>query len=256
MTGPQAAARREGAGAGRTAARRAVYQFRSLLRCGICLRRMQGEWNNGMPYYRCRFPQEYALANRVAHPRNVYLREGAIAPELEKWLGRLFTPWNIDRTVDLLAQRYEVPMATDHERASLERQLAETDRKLDQYRAALDAGADPVVVAGWMKEEQSRKAGFQRRLDRLPVAQTRTFDRDALAAALRELGDKVKVLRNADPARKAKIYADIGIELLFDPSKQEVLVSAKRNQDSIGYESVSEGGLEPPCPSLGTSTSS
>lgn len=44
------------------------------------------------PYYRCRFPQEYALANKVEHPRNVYLREDAAVPRLDRWLARLFEP--------------------------------------------------------------------------------------------------------------------------------------------------------------------
>ncbi|WP_214318575.1 hypothetical protein [Nonomuraea sediminis] len=81
-----------------------------------------------------------------------------------------------------------------------------------------------------MKDEQARRGELQR----LPIAEKRSFDRDAFAAALRDLGDLVKVLGKADSARKAKICADIGIEPLFDPSKQEVLVSAKRNQDFIG----------------------
>lgn len=40
---------------------------------------MQGHWINSAPYYRCRFPAEYALANKLDHPRNVYLREDAFA---------------------------------------------------------------------------------------------------------------------------------------------------------------------------------
>ena len=35
---------------------------------------MSGKWNNGQAYYLCRFPTEYALANRVSHPKNVYLK--------------------------------------------------------------------------------------------------------------------------------------------------------------------------------------
>jgi site-specific DNA recombinase len=47
------------------------YVFRGLLLCGYCGRRMQGSWNNGQAYYRCRFPEQYALANRVDHPKVV-----------------------------------------------------------------------------------------------------------------------------------------------------------------------------------------
>jgi site-specific DNA recombinase len=53
------------------------YALRGCVWCGICDRRMQSHWVNDAPYYRCRFPAEYALANRVQHPVNVY------------WLGRL-----------------------------------------------------------------------------------------------------------------------------------------------------------------------
>ncbi|MFI6537384.1 recombinase family protein [Nonomuraea sp. NPDC050547] len=211
---------------------RNIYQFRGLIRCRLCTRRMQGDWINEMPYYRCRFAREYALANHVAHPRNVLLREIDLAPKLDEYLGKLFTPWNIDRTLDLLAQGRQTQVPVLAEKDSLDRQLAECDRKLKQYRAALDAGADAVTVAGWMNEEQSRRSELQRRIDRLPVADQRRFDRDALATVLHELGDMVKVLRNADPARKAKIYANLGLELTFDPGNNEVLVAAVSNQDS------------------------
>jgi hypothetical protein len=32
---------------------------------------MQSHCANSAPYYRCRFPAEYALANRIKHPLNV-----------------------------------------------------------------------------------------------------------------------------------------------------------------------------------------
>jgi len=41
------------------------YALRGLVSRGICGRRMQSHWVNGAAYYRCRFPAEYALANRT-----------------------------------------------------------------------------------------------------------------------------------------------------------------------------------------------
>ena len=41
---------------------------------------MQGHWINAAPYYRCRFPAEYALASKISYPRNVYLRQDAFEP--------------------------------------------------------------------------------------------------------------------------------------------------------------------------------
>ncbi|MDJ0346549.1 recombinase family protein [Streptomyces sp. PH10-H1] len=62
------------------------YALRGLVRCARCNRLMQGTWNNDEPYYRCRFPAEYASANEIDHPRNVYLREQSVVGPLTSWL--------------------------------------------------------------------------------------------------------------------------------------------------------------------------
>ena len=48
------------------------------MRCEACSRRMQGKWNNGRAHYRCRFPNEYAIANKFDHPLAVYLLGGRV----------------------------------------------------------------------------------------------------------------------------------------------------------------------------------
>ena len=59
----------------------------------------------------------------------------------------------------------------------------------------------------------------------------------------RALGDMVRVLADADPARKAKIYAGLGLRLTYHPDKRRVLVGQASTQ-VIGERFVSEGGLE------------
>ncbi|WP_337661972.1 recombinase family protein [Actinoalloteichus sp. AHMU CJ021] len=83
------------------------YVLRGLLRCGLCGRRMQGQQSRGVLFYRCRFPNEYGLANKVEHPRNVYLAERDLLGPLDDWLSRSFAPHRISDTVDALcaAQR-------------------------------------------------------------------------------------------------------------------------------------------------------
>jgi len=63
---------------------------------------MQGSWNNGKPHYRCVYPEEYALANHVHHPRSVYVREELIVPHLDRWLARAFTPSRLPVTIAAL----------------------------------------------------------------------------------------------------------------------------------------------------------
>lgn len=64
------------------------YLLRGLLRCGLCQRLMQGTRNNDAPYYRCRFPREYARANGIDHPVNVYVREDRLVHPLLDWVRR------------------------------------------------------------------------------------------------------------------------------------------------------------------------
>ena len=72
------------ASTGRTITRtRHPYVLRGLLFCSDCGRRMQGNWNNGRPHYRCRYPAEYARAKTLAHPATVYVREDHILPAVD-----------------------------------------------------------------------------------------------------------------------------------------------------------------------------
>ena len=51
---------------------------------------MQGRRTHDAPYYRCRFPAEYALANTVSHRSNIYVREDAFSEQIHRWVARLF----------------------------------------------------------------------------------------------------------------------------------------------------------------------
>lgn len=86
---------------------RRPYALRGCLWCGICERRMQSHWANSAPYYRCRFPAEYALANRVEQPLNVCLREDAILADVDGWLAREFAPHRLRQTIAGLAAAQE-----------------------------------------------------------------------------------------------------------------------------------------------------
>lgn len=83
--GSRLSASRGTAGRSKPPASERPYVLRRLLRCGVCRRRMQGNLNHGEAYYRCRFPAEYALANRIEHHRTVYVREAEIVPRLDEW---------------------------------------------------------------------------------------------------------------------------------------------------------------------------
>jgi site-specific DNA recombinase len=115
-----------------TARTRRPYALRGLLTCAACERRMQGTWNHDRAHYRCRFPHEYAIANRIDHPLAAYVREDAVLGPLDEWLAGVLAP---DRMRKALAALAEQQTGDDHVVSEAERQLAECDRAIPRRPA-------------------------------------------------------------------------------------------------------------------------
>jgi site-specific DNA recombinase len=79
------------------------------------------------------------------------------------------------------------------------RQIADCDAKLRQHRAALEAGADPAVIAGWMTETQARRAEAEARLT--PDSRRQAMTSDQIAAGIAEIGEIPSALAAARPER-------------------------------------------------------
>ncbi len=58
------------------------YLLAGLLTCGTCGRRMESAWSNGKPAYRCRHSHTSAVSPDPARPKNAYVREDKILPQL------------------------------------------------------------------------------------------------------------------------------------------------------------------------------
>jgi DNA invertase Pin-like site-specific DNA recombinase len=144
------------------------YLFRGLLYCGLCQRRMQGQWLREQHYYRCRFPEQYAQANTLTHPRNIYLRENQLVAPLDEWLLSALAPPQLEHTIETLHAEQEQP-----EPDPAHEIIADCDRKLANYRALVDAGTDPAVVTEWIKEVTARRVAADARRRR-PAAPTLT----------------------------------------------------------------------------------
>ncbi|WP_337588129.1 zinc ribbon domain-containing protein [Salinispora pacifica] len=232
----QAILQRRGRGTGGQHVRqrtRNPYVFRGIIYCAACDRRMQGQYNHGDAYYRCRFPQEYALANHLPHPRNVYLREDALTDPLDTWLASAFAPQRLEHTITAMADAQPVahPPATGIPAQTI---ITECDAKLERYRAALDAGADPTVVTTWISQTQADRARAEAELHALASTTPHRLTRAEITALVTALGDIAAVLRDADPADKAKVYRQLGLRLNYQPETQtvraEVNLSAHRGE--------------------------
>lgn len=121
------------------------YILAGRMRCALCGRRMQGHWNHGRAYYRCKFTQDYPGVDGE-HPRNVYVKEDAVVPGLDGWLASLFDDDHLDDTCNRLAGVSEPDAAAQERETALRAAIADCDRKLANYRALLDH-EDAVAVA-------------------------------------------------------------------------------------------------------------
>ena len=96
------------------------YLLAGLMHCGVCGRRMQGQWNHGRAYYRCKFPSDYPDGD-LEHPKSIYVKEDAVVPGLDGWLATLFDDDHIDDTCDRLAGVSEPEPDTEQHEASTTR---------------------------------------------------------------------------------------------------------------------------------------
>jgi DNA invertase Pin-like site-specific DNA recombinase len=216
-----------------------AYQLRGLLFCGICQRRMQGNFNHGLPHYRCRFPNEYALGNHVQHPRAVYLRENQVVPALDRWLAKIFQP---DQIEDTLTKLVDAQPDNDAENSVEHRIIAECDRKLASYRATLDAGGDPTIISEWITQTQAEKTLAEARL-RQRGTNGKRLTREQIHYIVTTLTDITQVIHDADPRDKTEIYSRLGLRLTYHPGKAAVLVEARPGPVCTRY--VSEDRHKP-----------
>ena len=208
------------------------YVLRGRLYCGYCGRRMQGQYSNQAPYYRCRYPKEYALASHVRHPGNVYLREADLLPAIDRWLAVIFAPHRLEQTIREIQTSQDpnsgpgpdpgpgrlAPPADDTQAL-----IADCDARLARYQAALDAGADPQAVAEWTRQVKNERAAALARdsaQNRHPAV--RPLTEDDIRALITGLGDLRDIIRDAAAAVKAAIYEQLGLKITYLPGQDKI----------------------------------
>jgi hypothetical protein len=105
-------------------------------------------------------------------------------------------------------------------------EIAERDAKLRQHRAALEAGADPVLVTSRMKETQARRALAEARLTK-PAERRRRMTQEEITSLATEVGVIMQALEEADPADKAQVYSRLGVTLTYHPNEKWVAAEAR-----------------------------
>ena len=205
------------------------YVLAGRLTFGRCGRRMEGTWNHDRPYYRCQIPRDDP-ANHSDHPATVYVREDSIVPQLESWVAELFTDEHLDDTCAKLADAAQ----PDTDQEAQERQIRERIRKLDQeldsYRTIVCTEPEAASTVGkWIAESNQERRRLEAHLAEHKRRGSRpTTSRHSLPAS------RTSPPPSPQPTRqyKAKIYAEMGIEITYHQGGRVVVESRPRVVES------------------------
>uniref|UniRef100_A0AAU2V0N0 Recombinase n=1 Tax=Streptomyces sp. NBC_00003 TaxID=2903608 RepID=A0AAU2V0N0_9ACTN len=188
---------------------------------------MQGSFNNGHSNYRCRYTQEYARTAALDHPPTLYIREDAVVPPLDAWIAKIFEPGRLARTLHELQRSQERTLATAPELEVARITIADCDRRIAQYRAALDRGTDPELVTGWINQTQTEKAAAQRQLSETTTARRTVLTEPEIRDLVEQLGDTTSALTSADPEDKQRLYEALGLNLVYYAKERIVTVESQ-----------------------------
>lgn len=163
----------------------------------------------------------------------MYLRERDLLEPLDAALASAFAPHRLTETITELVDAQQDDDA-DHEIVAARAQLAACATKLARHRAALEAGADPAIVTGWIAEVEADRRRLLKVLNRPGPQSAQRMTSEQISALVSQLGDIVTVLRDADPADRTEVYRQLGLRLTYHPQEQKIRVQARPDADPYG----------------------
>jgi hypothetical protein len=118
--------------------------------------------------------------------------------------------------------------------------IAEANRKMTRYRAALDAGGDPEEIGKWIADAKAQRLQAEADLRRATTKPSLT--RQQIQTFIKECADIATQLRDADPNDMAQAYRKLGLRLTYHPGRNLVHAAACPPPATVGKWFVSEGG--------------
>lgn len=148
--------------------------------------------------------------------RRRYLREDTIIRPIDEFLrdeltGRHLAD-NLRRVADAQHRAALAAYGDGGEIEKLRGAITDADRKINGYRATVDAGGAPALIAGWISETNAIKKAAQARLG-LTEAPPQRMTSDQLDAIAEAFNDLLGLLRDADPRDRADLYSRLGLRM-------------------------------------------
>jgi site-specific DNA recombinase len=201
---------------------------------------MQGSWNNNAAYYRCRFAAEYAVANQIAHPRNVFVRERDVLPALDDWLGRMLAGEHLEAAIDAMTAAQDNSAASDQVAAGARETIRACEAKIARYREAIDAGGDVTEISQWINQAKAER--LQAEAASRTAASAVPMTRAEIAVLARRAARAARVLQDADVEDKAAVYAGLNLVLTYQPENRIIQAKAQLAAESDGLIVGVRGG--------------
>ncbi len=177
------------------------YLLRGRVHCAVCGRRMTGTTRgNDRRYYRCELRRSRPGAP-IDHPIDVYVREQPLVEALDDWLDELFAPEHAEEPRSNNRRRRGARSRPPIPSRPGGRSLADARRKLAQYRAALDGGADPATVTAWISEAATEERSAQAELEHLAAQAPAPFTADEAARRRRPARRNARAPSGRRPGR-------------------------------------------------------
>ncbi|MGW7693436.1 hypothetical protein ACWGMA_32045 [Streptomyces asiaticus] len=174
----------------------------------------------------------------------VYIREAVILPELDRWIAQAFAPGQLKSTLQAMQQSQQTAATPLPGLEAARRTIADCDRRLSQYRAALDAGASPATIAAWISQAEADKAAVQQQLITAGAARPTVLTDEQIHGMIKDLGDLTDRLLAAPADRKAPLYQAFGLTLTYDMKKRVVTVESQP-ASSVYVRTCPRGDLNP-----------
>lgn len=166
------------------------------------------------------------------------LREDAIIGQVDHWLAKELAPHRLGETIRDLVDSQEATKAPVASIEEARRMIADCDRKLVQYRAALDEGGNAATIGKWVAEIEAERARHE--LSMRKVTGNRRIPEAEIKDIVNKLGSIAEVPANAHPLDKAEIFRQLGLRLTYHPGRQ--LVTATVQPAECGFFESVRGG--------------
>lgn len=179
-----------------------------------------------------RWPGCLQSTGRSCHPKTVNVRQEHIVRPLNYWIGQLFAPPNVDRTIAQLFGAQDGPRHADRARQQAQQRLSSAETRLRRHQAAIEAGVDPAALVDTINEAQRERAGALAELQHAP--ETTQVGEAVLRKSIETLGDVGTALERGEPEMLAQLYADLQLELVYQPQERAVTASCLPRVANVG----------------------